>query len=283
MRYRDLESGVFITRDPAGFVDGPNVYTYVRQNPWTSFDPDGLEGVVISGQPGDHKNKTHFLSNGLSRAQKMAKEYSQSGSKETVKWMIYNSGGKGGYKKTDLAAYAGKAARAGVQVEIVNSARRISEYVNTKDGGRVGDKISKFSYIGHATPGTLDVGYASHGWADNINYDAIHPRSNFKSSAFAEKSDINVVGGCRTAVAGITSESVVDQFAHLAGKDSTIRGSTARIYYGGGVRTDDQLVGEAEEKGSIYVRRGMTEKEKETEIKFKIQENKAVFGLGGPY
>jgi RHS repeat-associated protein len=31
--YRDLETGQFITRDPAGFVDGPNVYTYVRQNP----------------------------------------------------------------------------------------------------------------------------------------------------------------------------------------------------------------------------------------------------------
>jgi len=41
-RYRDLATGMFITRDPAGFVDGPNVYTYVRQNPWTAFDPDGL-------------------------------------------------------------------------------------------------------------------------------------------------------------------------------------------------------------------------------------------------
>ena len=42
MRYRDLEFGIFLTRDPAGFVDGPNVYTYVRQNPWTKFDPLGL-------------------------------------------------------------------------------------------------------------------------------------------------------------------------------------------------------------------------------------------------
>ncbi len=41
-RYRDLETGEFITRDPAGFVDGPNLYTYVRQNPWTKFDPEGL-------------------------------------------------------------------------------------------------------------------------------------------------------------------------------------------------------------------------------------------------
>ena len=48
-RYRDLEAGVFITRDPAGFIDGPNLYTYARQNPWTMFDPLGLEshGKII--------------------------------------------------------------------------------------------------------------------------------------------------------------------------------------------------------------------------------------------
>jgi RHS repeat-associated protein len=45
MRYTTIEGGVriFATRDPAGFVDGPNMYSYVRENPWTSFDPEGLE------------------------------------------------------------------------------------------------------------------------------------------------------------------------------------------------------------------------------------------------
>ncbi|TCO81905.1 RHS repeat-associated protein [Chthoniobacter flavus] len=47
MRYRDLETGTFITRDPAGFIDGPNVYAYVRQNPWTRFDPEGLAEETI--------------------------------------------------------------------------------------------------------------------------------------------------------------------------------------------------------------------------------------------
>ena len=42
MRWRDLETGTYLTRDPAGFVDGPNLYAYVRQNPWTKFDPHGL-------------------------------------------------------------------------------------------------------------------------------------------------------------------------------------------------------------------------------------------------
>lgn len=47
-RYRDLEAGVFITRDPLGFVDGPNVYTYVRQNPWSAFDTHGLESRLLN-------------------------------------------------------------------------------------------------------------------------------------------------------------------------------------------------------------------------------------------
>ncbi|MDI1310859.1 RHS repeat-associated core domain-containing protein [Prosthecobacter sp.] len=41
-RYRDLETGVWLSRDPAGFVDGPNLYAYVKQNPWSQFDAHGL-------------------------------------------------------------------------------------------------------------------------------------------------------------------------------------------------------------------------------------------------
>jgi hypothetical protein len=42
--YTDMEDGmrIFLTPDPSGFVDGPNLYTYVKQNPWTNFDPEGL-------------------------------------------------------------------------------------------------------------------------------------------------------------------------------------------------------------------------------------------------
>jgi uncharacterized protein RhaS with RHS repeats len=43
-----LETGVFLSRDPAGHVDGPNVYTYVRQNPWTKFDPEGLKPESVN-------------------------------------------------------------------------------------------------------------------------------------------------------------------------------------------------------------------------------------------
>jgi len=49
-RYRDMETGTFISRDPLGLVDGPNVYCYVRQNPWTKWDPEGLTGWAIPPQ-----------------------------------------------------------------------------------------------------------------------------------------------------------------------------------------------------------------------------------------
>jgi RHS repeat-associated protein len=58
-RYRDLDTGMFLTRDPAGFVDGPNLYTYVRQNPWTAFDPEGLyDNFVTQAEQGAY-NLTH--------------------------------------------------------------------------------------------------------------------------------------------------------------------------------------------------------------------------------
>jgi RHS repeat-associated protein len=46
-RYRDMETGTFISRDPLGHVDGPNVYCYVGQNPWTAFDPEGLNELAL--------------------------------------------------------------------------------------------------------------------------------------------------------------------------------------------------------------------------------------------
>jgi RHS repeat-associated protein len=44
MRYRDLETGTFTTRDPIGYADGPNAYCYVHCNPITQFDAFGLSG-----------------------------------------------------------------------------------------------------------------------------------------------------------------------------------------------------------------------------------------------
>lgn len=41
-RYYDPETGRWVTPDPEGFVDGPNLYAYVHNNPLTHFDLYGL-------------------------------------------------------------------------------------------------------------------------------------------------------------------------------------------------------------------------------------------------
>ena len=39
--------GRWITPDPAGFADGPNLYTYVHNHPLSYIDPDGQFAFLI--------------------------------------------------------------------------------------------------------------------------------------------------------------------------------------------------------------------------------------------
>lgn len=61
LAYRDLDTGTFMTKDPAGFVDGPNLYTYVKQNPWTKFDPEGLSGELTIETQADGTRLWHGM------------------------------------------------------------------------------------------------------------------------------------------------------------------------------------------------------------------------------
>ena len=44
-RYYNPEIGRFLQTDPIGYVDGLNMYTYVRNNPVTNVDPFGLDAI----------------------------------------------------------------------------------------------------------------------------------------------------------------------------------------------------------------------------------------------
>ncbi|MGF1483185.1 MAG: RHS repeat-associated core domain-containing protein [Opitutales bacterium] len=44
-RAYDSELGRWLSRDPLGFIDGPNLYAYVGNRPTYSFDPDGRSAV----------------------------------------------------------------------------------------------------------------------------------------------------------------------------------------------------------------------------------------------
>ena len=46
-RYYDPSTGRFITPDPLGFIDGPNVYLYCNNNPVNFADPWGLCGEKL--------------------------------------------------------------------------------------------------------------------------------------------------------------------------------------------------------------------------------------------
>jgi hypothetical protein len=206
-------------------------------NPVNAIDPDGREGIVVSGSPGEHDNKLHFLINGLDRA-KAAQGRAAKGERTT--WIIYNDKEKG-FNQKDLDKYTADAQKAGINVQVVSEVNDIVNYINDKTGGdsRSNDQISSFYYVGHSTPGDLDVGYAGSG--QNFDPNDLNSRA-FKSGAW-----VNLVGGCRTAIDdkfwGITIEkSVIRQFADILDKKSTINGSNVRVVYPGGVARDQKLL-----------------------------------------
>lgn len=229
---------VWTSTDPlAEKYYGTSHHAYCMNNPINYFDPNGQEGIVISGSPGDHINREHFLVNGLDRAKNAKTHFKRKN--ETVTWIVYNDN-VNGYDRKTLDKYKNMAKREGISMQIVSSVNDIIEYINKKDNNkRQNDRISSFYYLGHATPGDLDVGYKGTG-------EILNP-SDFKKNAFESGAYINLVGGCRTAIDDTfllftIDKSNIKQFSEIVDKRSNIYGSDVRVYYSGGVVTDRQLV-----------------------------------------
>jgi RHS repeat-associated protein len=212
---------------------------------WTSYiysadplrviDPNGLEGIVLTGQPGKHDNKQHVLINGLDRARKSKKCVKKG---ECVTWIIYDDGSKtAGQDKKRLQKYIEMAKAEGINIKVVNSVDKVIDYVNEKDGGdsRTRDKVSNFYYIGHATEGELCPDYTS-GQEQDLD------PADFNADAFSKGCWVNLVGGCSTESWVFLEESAAREFAHLLGPTSRIVSSSTSVLYLGGVMTDEQLM-----------------------------------------
>ena len=102
-------SSRFLTIDPlAEKYPWISPYVYCYNNPINFIDPDGREGVVVSGSPGNHDNELHFLINGLDRA-KAAQGRTEKG--EVTTWIIYNDKEKG-FSQEALSKYSALAKEA---------------------------------------------------------------------------------------------------------------------------------------------------------------------------
>ena len=170
-RYRDLEAGRFISRDPLGFVDGPNVYTYVRQNPWSAFDPYGLNEVTVSGgvNPDTKADNTHdnHWANFVKAADTKFSESARK-SKEEQEWLVQKSSLIDRAKNEGLADnfYTSQveniAKKDGVKLRWYNTTDDFVKMINTDPKGNDRSEnqlISSFTYYGHGDKSGLWLTY----------------------------------------------------------------------------------------------------------------------------
>lgn len=245
-RMYDPRLGRWFSVDPlAHKFAGWSPYAFCYNSPINVVVPDGREGIVVSGSPGDHENREHFLVNGLDRAKSAQKHLKRDG--EYVTWIIYDDK-ENGYTTKQLKSFRKQAEAAGIKMRVVSDVDVIVDYVNDKNGTNIreSDKITSFYYVGHATPGDLDVGYSGSG--ENFEPD------DFNSEAFNSGCHVNLVGGCRTAIPGTFEDSNVEQFSEILDEKSTVYGSDVRVYYSGGVMSDSDLL--KKNGGTIVEKKG---------------------------
>ena len=170
-RYRCLETGVWLSRDPAGFVDGLNLYAYVKQNSWSAFDPEGLDltHLAQAWMKGDFSFKTFAneftpLPGVMQAPNDIGRAASQAISDGNRIAQSYNGMREAGASRAQAGTAAGV-----MTLGLATGALPVAEAVNgnrivaTNDGSVTTQKMETGERIVQGTAGAVQMGFVYFG------------------------------------------------------------------------------------------------------------------------
>ena len=159
-RYYSSDLSIWLSVDPmaAKYAHQSN-YVYCSDNPIRMIDPNGEEGIVVSG--GEHNNG-RYTYNFIEPAITPLKELKAAGGDESITWVVMTAG----YSKEDIEKFQSVANDLGVGFQAISSAEEFTNYLNSKDIGtnmlsdaRKNDKITSLTVFGHGIPGSAEFAY----------------------------------------------------------------------------------------------------------------------------